>query len=564
MDLSIQYTQELESNEGQRILNALKNKMHVLEEALDLDNLIPDIRSLSEEDFFKSPILRSELRSINEEAAAELEAAAVSGDEAAIDNVLANSGGLPAPSGGILGMLKGLLSTLTEGGSPIGILHLVLDFIGLVGDAFLVVGIPLGMVADCLNAVIYMFRGKWILGLISLIAMIPFGGDVAKGFKGVAHTFSKPFSKLATKGAGKGIAKESAEVLMKQEGKTFGKSKRFLEFIKKSAARIASSISSAVSFLLKDVVGKAVGWVPFIGPPLRKFFTKIANFAKNIADNLLVFSKSVDAPIAKAISKKAAKNFKYMDEALAAGGKVVKEGEKLVITKGGKVVKKIPIDDLAKYSNISRKFPDGPMSKILKNSDDVATFYTFISKRGGQARKFLQKNKSVVLVRGLVLSKFQSFIAKQVVKLLGASADALSDFEKDGMNDIITTQELNDRMEEHAQNEKERKGSVIDVPYIDQQLEDRPETDLKEDELVYDLQKHLNYNAKRMGLPSFPSYVYARAKEENEKEMQDFYTDHAISDEEYNKIMGIQDQGAKALEHREYSKNLKYLKPFTL
>lgn len=564
MDLSIQYTQELESSEGQRILNALKSKMHILEEALDLDNLIPDIKSLSEEDFFKSPILRSELRSINEAEAAELEAAAVNGDEAAIDNVLANSGGLPVPSGGILGMLKSLLGTLTEGGSPIGILHLVLDFIGLVGDAFLVVGIPLGMVADCLNAIIYMFRGKWILGLISLVAMIPFGGDVAKGFKGVAHTFSKPFSKLATKGAGKGIAKESAEVLMKQEGKAFGKSKRFLEYIKKSAAKIAASISSAVSFLLKDVIGKAVGWVPFIGPPLRKFLTKIANFAKNIADNLLVFSKSVDAPIAKAISKKAAKNFKYMDEALAAGGKVVKEGEKLVITKGGKVVKKIPIDDLAKYSNISRKFPDGPMSKVLKNSDDVATFYTFISKKGGAAKAFLTKNKSVVLVRGLVLSKFQSFIAKQVVKLLGASADALSDFERDGMNDIITTQELNDRMEEHAQNEKERKGSVIDVPYIDQQLEDRPETDLKEDELVYDLQKHLNYNAKRMGLPSFPSYVYARAKEENEKEMQDFYTDHAISDEEYNKIMGIQDQGAKAFEHREYSKNLKYLKPFTL
>tara|TARA_B100000963_G_scaffold356160_1_gene375727 strand:- start:2001 stop:3695 length:1695 start_codon:yes stop_codon:yes gene_type:complete len=564
MDLSIQYTQELQSKEGQEILNALKSKMHILEEALDLNNLIPEIRSLSEKDFFKSPILRSELRLINEAEAAELEAAAVSGDEAAIDNVLANSGGLPSPSGGILSMLKSLLSTLTEGGSPIGILHLVLDFIGLVGDAFLVVGIPLGMVADCINGIIYMFRGKWILGLISLIAMIPFGGDVAKGFKGVAHTFSKPFSKLATKGAGKGIAKESAEVLMKQEGKAFGKSKRFLEYIKKSAAKVASSISSAVSFLLKDVIGKAVGWVPFIGKPLRRFFTKIANFAKNIADNLLVFSKTVDAPIAKAISKKAAKNFKYMDEALAAGGKVVKEGEKLVIKKGGKVVKKIPIEDLAKYSNISKKFPDGPMSKILKNSDDVADFYTFVSQRGGAARAFLTRNKNVLILRGLGLGKFGSFIAKQIVKLLGSSANALSDFEREGMSDIITTQELNDRMEEHAQNEKERKGSVIDVPYIDQQLKDRPETELDEGDLVYDLQRHLDYNAKRMGLPSFPSYIYARAKEENEQEMIDVYTEHAISDEEYNKIMGIQNSGAKALESKQYSKNLKYIKPFTL
>ena len=46
--------------------------------------------------------------------------------------------------------------------------------------------------------------------------------------------------------------------------------------------------------------------------------------------------------------------------------------------------------------------------------------------------------------------------------------------------------------------------------------------------------------------------------------MVDVYTDHAISDEEYNKIMGIQDKGSKALESKGYSRNLKYIKPFTL
>lgn len=559
MDLSIQYENELRSSEGQAILDALKDKMHILEQALDFDNLIPDIQSLTEKEFFQSPILRREAVLLNEEAEA-----ALNTDAAAIDNVIGGAGVLPTPDGGILGMLKNLLSSLTEGGSPIGILHLVLDFIGLVGDAFLVVGIPLGIVADLINGIIYMFRGKWILGLISLIAMIPFGGDIAKGFKGVAHTFSKPFSKLATKGAGKTIAKESAEVLMKQEGKVFGKSKRFLEFIKKSAAKVAAAITSVISFLLKDVVGKAVGWVPFIGKPLRKFLTKIADMAKNVADNLLVFAKEVDKPIAQAISKKSAKNFKLMEEALETGGKVIKKGDKLIIEKGGKIVKEIPIDDLAKYSNISKKFPNGPMKSVLKNSNDVADFYTFISKRGGQAKRFLKKNADVVIMRGLVLSKFQSFIAKQIVKLLGASANALSDYEREGIEDLISTQELNDRMEEHSQNEKKRKGSVIDVPYIDQQLKDRPETELKEDDLVYDLQKHLNYNAQRMGLPSFPSYVYARAKEEKEKEMEELYTKHQISDEKYNEIMGIQGSEAAAFENIQYSNKLKYIKPFNL
>ena len=61
MDLSIQYENDLRSKEGLMILEALKNKMHVLEEALDFDNLIPDIRSLTEKEFFQSPLLRREV-----------------------------------------------------------------------------------------------------------------------------------------------------------------------------------------------------------------------------------------------------------------------------------------------------------------------------------------------------------------------------------------------------------------------------------------------------------------------------------------------------------------------
>jgi len=559
MDISLQYTKDLETTEGKELLKALESKMDILEQALEFDTLIPSIRSLSEQDFYKSNLLRRHLSyELNEQDAASLSS------QTSIDGVLNNAGTLPSPSGGILSMLKNLLNTITEGGSPIGILHLVLDFIGLVGDAFLVVGVPLGMVADLINAIIYMFRGKYVLGAISLIAMIPFGGDVAKGFKGVAQAFSRPFSKLGTKGAGKQIAKESAEVLMKQEGKAFGKSKRFLEYIKKSAAKIAANISSVISFLLKDVIGKAVGWVPFIGKPLRKFFIKIADFAKTVSDNLLVFAKEVDKPIAKSISKKAAKNFKLMEETLEAGGKVIKKGDNLVIKKGGKVIEEIPIKTLDTYSNISKKFPDGPMKAVLKNSDDVAHFYTFISKQGKMATKFLEKNADVIIHRGLLLSRFQAFIGKQIVKLLGSSANAMSDYEKKGISDVITTQELNNLMKEHSENEKKRKGSVIDVPYIDQQLKDNPDTELREDELVYDLQKHLQYNAERMGLPSFPSYIYVRAKEEKEKEMEELYTNHMISDEEYNKIVGIQGSGAKALESVQVSRNLKYIKPFNL
>ena len=562
MNLALQYERDLQSAEGQALLKELSKYAHKIEEALNFDRFMDDIKSLSEQDFYTSGLLRREVSRLNEQ-----EAAAIAGNvESEIDSVISNAGSLPtAESEGILGLLKSLWNGLTEGGSPIGILQLVLDFVGLVGDAWLVVGIPLGMVADFINAMIYFYRGKYILGVISLIAMIPFGGDVAKGFKGVAGAFDNPFSKLFTKGAGKEIAEESATVLMKQEGKTFAKSKRFLDYIKKSAAKIAANISSAISFLLEQVVAKAVGWVPFIGKPLKKFLTKLADYGRIVADNLTTFAKTVDAPIAKAVTKEAKASFDLMETTLTKGGKVVKEGDKLIVKEAsGKVVKEIPIDEVAKFSNITKKFPDGPMSKVLKNGDDVARFYEFISKTGGKARKFLQKNTDTIIIRGLVLSKFQSFIAKQIIKLLGSSAKAMSDYELEGMTDVITTDQLNSRMAEHAANVKKKTGATYVVPYIDQQLKDDLDTDLKEDELVYDLQKHLEYNAQRMGLPSFPSYIYARAKEENEREMEELYTGHQISDEKYNEIMGIKGEGAKKFESINYSRTLKHIKPFML
>lgn len=554
MDLIAQYTRDLQSKEGQDLLNKLSKFSNKIEEALNFDNFISDMRSLSEADFYKSSILRRETRRLNEQ---EVAAIANQEIESEIESTVNSAGVLPKGEGGILGMLKSLWNGLTEGGTPIGILQLVLDFIGIVGDAFTFIGLPLGMVADFINAMIYFYRGKYILGIISLIAMIPFGGDVAKGFKGVAGLFSNPFSKIFNKGAGQGIAQGSAAVLGKQSGVTFAKSKRFLNYIKKSAAQIAANITSAISFLLEKVVAKAVGWVPFIGKPLQKFLTNIADYGKIVANNLLDFAKHIDAPIAAQITKKAAKNFKLMEDTLKSGGKVTKKGTDLVIKDSSKkVLKTIPIKDIATFSNISKKFPNGPMKSVLKTPNGVADYYVFISKAGSSAGAFLNKNASVILYKKLTVRGLKLFIAKQIIKLLGDSGKALSDYEVEGITDIITTKELNDRMSEHAKNERERKGSLIDVPYIDQQLEDNPDTELREDQLVYDLQKHLNYNAQLMGLPNFPEYVYAKAKEEKENELAEFYSTRQISDEKFNKIMGIKGEGARAFE------SFKYVKPF--
>jgi hypothetical protein len=561
MDLTLQYTQDLESTEGKRLLKELSKFSNKIEEALDFDNFMYNIKSLSESEFYSSSILRTEVKRLNEQEAAELTS---QGFEAEVESLVQNAGSMPNTGGGILETLKNLLNTLTEGGTPIGILHLVLDFIGIVGDSFNLVGIPVGMVADFINAMIYFFRGKYILGIISLLAMIPFGGTVALGFKGVAKSFSKPFSKLLGKGAGKEIAKESAEVLAKQSGGIFAKSKRFLNFIKKSAASIAANISKAISFLLESVIAKAVGWVPFIGKPLKKFFTKIADYGKIIADNLTTFAKTVDGPIATQMTKKAAENFAKMEKALATkGGKVVKEGDHLIITAGkGAKPEKILIDEISTFSNISKKFPDGPMKSVLKTSDDVADYYVFLSKAGGKSKNYLDKVADLFVYKGLKVRGLRSFIAKQFVKFLGESGKALSEYEKQAMSDIVTTREINDRMNEFAKNERKRLGADYVVPYVDQLLKDNPDTELREDELANDLQRHLNYNAKRLGLPGFPEYVYAKAKEEKENELAEFYSDHQISNEKYNELMGIKNSGDRPFENINYSGKLKYIKLF--
>ena len=119
-------------------------------------------------------------------------------------------------------------------------------------------------------------------------------------------------------------------------------------------------------------------------------------------------------------------------------------------------------------------------------------------------------------------------------------------------------------MKEHIDNEMKRKGSKYDAPYIDTFLEDNPDTELKEDELAMDLQKHLNYNAKLVGLPSFQTYLYAQAKNEKEKEIEKYYIDHAISPEKYKEVMGIEGSGAKSFESVQYSSQMKYIKPFKL
>lgn len=118
-------------------------------------------------------------------------------------------------------ILRSIWNALTENGTPLGIVHLLLDIIGFIPASYF--GFPIDIVADGLNALIYLFEGQYGSALISLVAAaLPGIGDfaktlkLAKGFKkvnGIAEVAFK--TGKIDKGLVKALAKEDPSTLAK-------------------------------------------------------------------------------------------------------------------------------------------------------------------------------------------------------------------------------------------------------------------------------------------------------------------------------------------------------------
>ena len=117
--------------------------------------------------------------------------------------------------------LRSIWNALTENGSPLGIVHLLLDIIGFIPASYF--GFPIDIVADGLNAVIYLLEGQYGSALISVIAAaLPGIGDaakalkLAKGFKKINNLAEVAFKTgKADPGIVKALAKEDPSTLAK-------------------------------------------------------------------------------------------------------------------------------------------------------------------------------------------------------------------------------------------------------------------------------------------------------------------------------------------------------------
>jgi len=447
-------------------------------------------------------------------------------------------------SGGILGMLKGLLSALTEGGSMIGIIHFILDILGLVGDLF---G-NAGAIFDVLNGVIYMIRaingdsGKWALALISFAAAaIPFAGNIMKGMFQVSKagksivkvtTEYMQAEKVVTKG-GKttieqgvktGSAKVSDEAL-ELLAKAGPEGEKALEYVAKASKKSIPLVGQMMDTFFNKFLGTVVGWVPFLGKPLKKFFASIAEMFGTFSSKSAKFADDVPQIIKQGHVKQIDEFF----EAAASrqGTMITASGNKLIIKDSqGAILKQLDGSVLKSVNFLQKRYGPELASEIGKKyakrtEGNVLNFYRELADN----LKHIERNygKTVSYAKGAAkvgrtAFKFSRnltlFIGKQVAKLImGFDVSGMTDGELENLGAVSINQSMQDRINrELAENPK----AAYVVPILDT-INDSSATEV--------LHGGLQKNAELINLVDIGMVAYAqnRHKDDIPQDVQDFW-----------------------------------------
>lgn len=439
-----------------------------------------------------------------------------------LDNIESNtdlSGIDPSKQGGVLKVLKDLLYNLTEEGEPIGILHFVLDIIGLLGDAVMAAtGIPVGVIADLLNGIIYMVRAvngdssKYLLAIISFIAaIIPFGGDVFKGMikgskagKEVMEIGTSYFGKGATR---TGSAKVSDDAI-KLVSEASPKSIEALEYIGKSSGTMLSGLREMSAKIFDGILSTLVGWIPFIGKPLKNFFNSIGKLIRGFSKDASKFADDIPKIIKEA-------ELRQIDEFFntAAGFKseITKHGDKLIVKdRSGRIVE-LPASLLLR-KNILRKRFGGTMSAhiddLLKRSDkNIADFYESIAKNIKYANGIYGSSIKIGSKMFIPKRAWMIFLGKELIKLVnGPSGDVLntsdSELESVGLGAFS-------RIAKNIQKKEMSKSKdiIYTIPNFNDKLDDNESHKIINDAL--------DRQAKIFGLPRIESISYYTSGEKD-------------------------------------------------
>ena len=406
-----------------------------------------------------------------------------------------------------LGLLQSLWNGITEGGSPIGILHLVLDLVGIIGD-FVFPGA--GAIADILNACIYFYRGKMLLGSISLIAGLVFGsGDLIKLFKPVAVPMEKVLA--ASMKSSKLGAEELAKVSVKEQGLVI----KGLRYISKNIEAVLGKASGILGKFFNEFIAKVAGWVPFIGKPLKAFFENIGSSFAKYSDDLTKFSKEFPA-IEKEAIEASAKNLSqsinkvYKGEAKAELDAVT--GTVKITDNSGKVIGEVAEEILIDAKLWNKKAP-GLFSP--GKSDDVLKYINSIASSNQKMTTGIAKYFAKTVGKTVKTSaEFAAFLGKQVIKFItgeDAQKAGYSDDEIEYWGNSALTSWVN----EEIKKKKEETGATY-VPAIT--------LDSSDDETFERITNYQNTYAELTGMPSIIPVVYNKYNdEEAQEDFEEFF-----------------------------------------
>jgi len=243
-----------------------------------------------------------------------------------------------------------------------------IDNIQLIGDFAGLIPVY-GDIIDVMNAILYFIRGKFLHGILSIVAMIPIVGSV------IALPFKALFKVL---GAGsRGLMKIGSKLIGKGAGDVFAK--KFVEYcIKKGANKELKAIV--------DIVKKHNNAILDVLEPLTKKFDSLHNFNHMLVPN---FMEQSIRSMGKAGSKSMDGLIKFFEHLDAAYAKEIKSKfpdiDTTIPSQGGR-----PDLNLAKQYRAG----DNVFSKYASKdgSDDM---FTFSSKSNVKNNQIVFKRKYI-------------------------------------------------------------------------------------------------------------------------------------------------------------------------
>jgi len=425
--------------------------------------------------------------------------------EAEVDAALAGGEYSPGKDGSTFGLLKSLWDSLTEGGSAIGILHLVLDIIGIIGD-FVFPGA--GAIADILNACIYFYREKWILGTISLIAGVIFGaGDVLKLFKPAAKSMESVM--MATAKGSRAGSEALSRVPLKERGLVV----QGLRYIAKTIGGVLGTATGILGKFFDSFIAKIVGWVPFIGKPLKAFFENVGQTFVKYGDTMKNFSggfAKVESEILVGTVKDANSALNKMYK---TGGKYEVDGAtKLVkITDGnGKVLGEFSQEILTDPKFWGRKAPN-----LFRSTREMNAYYRGIKSGNRTLGGAIATSLGKVVGKAIKnTSRLALFVGKQVIKYITDMDPAEAGYTSEEV-EYWGNSALQSWIDSELKKRKEETGAVY-IPAL--------ELDSSDKETFERITNYQNEYAQMFGQPTIIPVIYNKfGNEEAEDEFDEYF-----------------------------------------